>query len=229
MPARAGVYGDFGKLEAWKRLLSNGDVMLAAVSAACSAEILRLIQQEFRDQQDPYGKAWKAKKRDDGRPILDKSGDLKGSFGVKRVGARGFEINSSVPYMPYHQNPGRRTNGRLARPRRMMVPAAALGIPRRWRSEMESVAKEVLGEYFSGKNPARRGGASRSGSGGSKAGGKGRRSKLVRKIVSLAKKAIGVNKLERLRKQPHHAADTRKPVRIVKRAVKLPTNIRKAI
>lgn len=100
-----GVTGDYGKLNRWARsfgeLASPG--LALEVSRSMAAESIRLVEQGFEKEQDPFGNPWKPKKEPDGRKILrGKTGKLR-KWRQVHASSAGFRIASQAPYAIYHQ------------------------------------------------------------------------------------------------------------------------------
>jgi hypothetical protein len=138
------------QLEDWQKLFENGHVMVSATSAAMAEEMVTLIKEGFRKETDPYGRKWKPKQANDGRKTLSgETSRLKGGWHVKRTRQGGFTVAPSVVYAAYHQAPRRGRNGRLKRPRRMMVPSGERGMPNAWNKQLREVALTVARGFYS--------------------------------------------------------------------------------
>lgn len=148
------VKGDFKKLQNWGALLKSGDAMVEATSQAMAEATIALIAEGFNDERDPYGKAWKAKKHDDGRKVLHgETTRLRNGWHVVRVNKHGFSVHPSVLYAAFHQTGTRKMDAR------MMVPSKSRGMPREWKETFVEVAQETFRETFAvGSRGGSRGG-----------------------------------------------------------------------
>lgn len=97
--------GDYGKLSRWARnfgeLASPG--LALEVSRSMAAESVRLVEQGFEKEQDPFGNPWKPKKEPDGRKILRGKDGLLRQWRQVHASSEGFKIASKAPYSVYHQ------------------------------------------------------------------------------------------------------------------------------
>lgn len=143
------IRGDFHKLKAWKQLFKTAPELMAPISKDGAEELLGFVQDGFRDQADPYGKPWPAKKIPDGRAVLvGETTRLRRGWHTERVGKKGFVIAPSVDYASAHQDPQPRAKwGGKALPRRAMVPYR--GLPGAWRSALREVARDHMRRHFS--------------------------------------------------------------------------------
>lgn len=138
------VSGDYAKkLDRWQQLLNASSVIVKHASRAQAEIAITLIGEGFEDETDPYGRRWKKKQADDGRKILHgETSRLRTGWHVKATQS-GWRVDPSVEYAAYHQAPRKKS-----RPRRMMVPSAARGIPSEWAKEFEAVAVAEAMEHF---------------------------------------------------------------------------------
>ncbi len=128
------VTGDFDKL---RRLRDNlrqfaTPAAKAEVAQVLSAAAMKLIADEFRKSQNPYGEAWRPLSWRNGKPLLD-TGRMRNAIAPRQL-ANGFRISIPVEYAPVHQKGGRTRFalvGRRARvgsiPRRQMLPESDTG------------------------------------------------------------------------------------------------------
>jgi hypothetical protein len=136
-------------LEELEAILSNPAAILEAASKAIGEECIGLIKDGFRNERDPYGRRWAPKQRPDGRKVLSgKTGRLKIGWKLTTVNRHEVRVTPSVSYAEPHQNPRRGPDGNLKRPKRMMVPDAARGIPPAWKREIREAAAEAIGSFF---------------------------------------------------------------------------------
>lgn len=100
---------------------------------ALGVEIIRLINDGFEAERNPYGAKWKKIKRD-GR-ILQKTGAMRASFKVRYL-AKAVSVFASLNYANFHQF------GTRNMVRREMVPMR--GLPRLWRRDLDETVDEFL-------------------------------------------------------------------------------------
>lgn len=145
-------------IENWQKLFENGHVLVSATSAAMAEEMVTLVKDGFRSETDPYGNRWKPKQEPDGRKTLSgETSRLKGGWHVRRTNKGGFTVAPSVTYAAHHQAPRRGRNGRLKRPRRMMVPSGERGMPAEWNKNLREVAMVVARGYYTTERVKKRG------------------------------------------------------------------------
>ena len=138
-------------LDDLERALSNPGAILAAASSSLAEECIGLIKDGFRTETDPYGRKWAPKQRPDGRKVLSgKTGRLKGGWKVSKQDQHEVAVTPSVDYAEHHQNPRRNAQGRLKRPKRMMVPEYERGLPLRWKRQLREAANDAIAEFFNG-------------------------------------------------------------------------------
>jgi len=101
----SGIAGDWAKLAMMRQRVGDAAdgslyrALLVDLAAQAEAQILT----SFATATDPYGAAWRRRKRQgDGHPLLEQTGRLEGSIRV-RVMARGLSITSPVVYAAAHQ------------------------------------------------------------------------------------------------------------------------------
>lgn len=135
-------------LSHWQKLLdSAARVSLYFTSRAMAKATLKLIDQGFQGEKDPYGTRWKKKKKPDGRKTLHgPTGRLRRGWKARGVSRRGFTVAPSVSYAAPHQAPRR---GR--RPRRMMVPDGRRGVPGSWSKIYRKIAGGAVSVHFKRK------------------------------------------------------------------------------
>jgi phage gpG-like protein len=162
------ITGDFAKLRQWERQFDQPDKLMSQVSRNMAEEAITLIADGFRTESDPYGSKWPARVGpDEGRALLVKSGDLKGSWHIARVAADAFTVASGVFYAIVHQE-GRTIVPRAAKwlryrmgkqwvrskrsviPARPMIPEVSRGLPAKWEQAFIETADLVLSEAFGG-------------------------------------------------------------------------------
>jgi hypothetical protein len=120
--------------------------LIKVVQRAQAEEGLDLVQQGFSGEEDPYGKKWKDKKKPDGRKNLHgKTSRLRRGWTIRSD--IGMALQASVDYSSHHQNP-RRRGGKLKRPRRMQVPSAKRGMPRKWSKPLNEAAADAISELL---------------------------------------------------------------------------------
>lgn len=132
-----GVRGDFAKL----RLLARQVKKVGSTSALrelnrnLAEEARELVLEGFDEERAPDGAAWAPITHRIGR-ILQDTGQLRNSWKVKKVTARGFTVSASAKHASYHQT------GTSRMPARPMVPGGDL--PGSWRRAFESAATDYL-------------------------------------------------------------------------------------
>lgn len=193
------VKGDFGKLAGWEALLKNAELLLEPTSAVMAETTVDLIQEGFDNATDPYGKKWKQKKKADGRmPLHGPTSRLRRGWHAVKVGKDQFEVAPSVDYAAPHQSPKKGLGGQLKRPRRMMVPTTAKGLPSSWAEQYSDVADAAFQQWFRAAVAK-----ARFGTGG---GGGGRLSLIARQIVG-AKRRLNLQGI--IRKATRQGDDDR--------------------
>lgn len=95
--------GDFEKFRRLRAQLSNAmsDVNKARIAKVMGETARSELAKGFRNSVDPYGDAWAALKRRNGKPLLD-TGRLRNSF-VSNPSPTGFTLWSKVRYAKHHQ------------------------------------------------------------------------------------------------------------------------------
>lgn len=137
------------KLQHWERMLRTAPVVMDTSSKKMAQATLVLIVDGFRRETDPYGLRWAPKQVSNGQPVLvGKTRRLRGGWRILRASRRGFQVRPSVDYATAHQDPRRRADGRLKRPRRMMVPSRRRGLPARWRTVYKSIGRAEFEKHF---------------------------------------------------------------------------------
>lgn len=133
------------KLQALMKKIESCPDAMAAASDGMAEEATNLIAEGWRDQADPYGKAWKARaretKRSRGKQILVDSGDMKATWHKESVSRRGFTVASGVKYSSYHQD------GRGVA-QRMVVPSKGKGLPSSWTDDLGNIIENTFEEFF---------------------------------------------------------------------------------
>lgn len=154
------IKGDFAALTEIGDKLRGPRQLLQQCSKAMAEETVDLVKEGFRTETDPYGDPWAPKARDDGRKVLSgKTSRLKTGWKVETTTDGFYDVSASVEYAEYHQSPRKRTvrradgrfgrgNGRLKRPKRMMVPEASKGLPRDWSEALEEVAADAVTAFY---------------------------------------------------------------------------------
>jgi hypothetical protein len=144
-----GLSGDFRKLALLKANLANLARVPSQAAREASTEINQLIQQEFDDGRDPYGKAWaplRPATLATGRtpPPLTKSGKMRSGTLAKPL--QGIGIGLSLPFPGYfHQRGTRRMR---ARP---VLPYG--GMPRAWSNAIRNATARALARQLQVQAP----------------------------------------------------------------------------
>lgn len=139
------VSGDLDVLANWQRALETIPKAIDQVSAPVAETFLGFVQEGFAQQKDPYGNPWAPKKKPDGRSILvGRTTRLRRGWHVVKH-KRGFTIAPTVDYAAAHQAPKPRQKwGGKSLQRRMMVPTASRGLPRKWTQAAKDVSLAIL-------------------------------------------------------------------------------------
>jgi phage virion morphogenesis protein len=98
--------GDFATLDAWAKQIGKftNQTVPRQVAKQLADEALRLVDQGFEQEKDPYGNKWAAKKVPNGKPVLrGRKGRLR-RYKRRSFSAIGFTIGSNAPYAGYHQH-----------------------------------------------------------------------------------------------------------------------------
>ena len=95
----------------------------SVASREASSEILKLIDRQFDEERDPYGKAWKALKpatvKRKGHSLIGyETGRLRSGIRVSPMSGAGVGFEIDAPYAAYFQN------------RRAILPTR--GVPKAW-------------------------------------------------------------------------------------------------
>ena len=128
------------------RRIANGD-LLNDVAAECAKRGKELLAEEFESKTAPSGAPWLPQKHDYGNPLLDRTGELKGSGRVMVIGPNGFAAGFQLTFFfsdekaPW-QHYGTKRNGKPHIPARPLVPAE--GDEERWRADLESTMQTTL-------------------------------------------------------------------------------------
>lgn len=141
------------KLAQLEKRLGNLSRVKKAIAVNQAEEVIDLIKKGFRDEQDPYGRRWKKRRRETtktaGRKVLSgETSRLKAGWKRTRLGPGGFRVSSSVEYAPHHQNPRKGRGGKLKRAQRMMVPSSRRKLGKRWSKALREAATDALEVYF---------------------------------------------------------------------------------
>ncbi len=133
-----------GYIEKLERIADGG--LVPAIVRDVAAEGLKVIDQGFATETDPYGTPWRALKepvRKHGSGIEDDTGSMRRSFFA-------FPMNTSVRFVnarPYAcaQNYGRSD---VNLPARRMLPDVKLGLGFRWNAMIDRIVKARMREAF---------------------------------------------------------------------------------
>lgn len=143
----AGITGSFQGLERLGKKFANvaSAKFRRGLTSALAKESLRLIEQGFRNETDPYGHKWRALKRKrKGKGILDRTGKMRKSFRAVGTG-EGVQITNSTDYASHHQFGAPKAKV----PRRQMVPMTETGaLGRLWGKAYKKVAGDFLRKWL---------------------------------------------------------------------------------
>jgi len=89
-------------------------------------ETKEIIHEQFRDQVDPYGRAWEPDKTG---TVFDPNHKIENSFRWKKTN-KGILIWNTLDYAIYHQT------GTDKLPQRMMLPGSTNGLSNRWKDSL---------------------------------------------------------------------------------------------
>lgn len=124
-----------------QRQVKRAPRLLDAIGLQVGEEFLGLVQDGFREQRNPFGRAWAPKKRPDGRAILvGRTTRLRRSWHLERTARGVITIASSVVYTPHIQHGTRRMVARK------MIPDDEL--PPSWNAALNETAIELLELHF---------------------------------------------------------------------------------
>jgi phage gpG-like protein len=110
------------------------------VSRRMGAEALKLVQDGFRAQANPYGQPWKPLKHRKGR-ILQDSGRMASSFFFAVI-PQGFRLSDGASYWVFHQL------GTKHLAQRMMVPMPARGLGPKWTLGFSRIARNIIRDHM---------------------------------------------------------------------------------
>lgn len=136
--------GDFGKLRKMAATAARAPEVRGAVAKTIAEETVNLIKDGFREEKDPYGRAWKKKKRPDGRKVLSgKTGRLKGFTPVTATASL-VVVSPTVSYAKFHQG------GTRFLPVRAMIPTTGRGLPSEWVERYREAYEDAMKSLFGG-------------------------------------------------------------------------------
>jgi hypothetical protein len=104
---RGSLTGDFGALTRFGEVVGKlgGMGTMTELSHEMGKEVVRLAEQGFQRETDPYGVRWFRKSYPDGRKVLNGStGKLARSFAIKSVGAFGVVVASNLARSRFPQS-----------------------------------------------------------------------------------------------------------------------------
>lgn len=125
--------------------LKEIDAPMQSVYYWYKQEIKTLLLETYTNQEDPYQQKWDERKRYYPHPILDATGNMKGSFKV-RVSGNSFTISNEarndngIAYASYHQY------GTQNLPVRKVIPDVE--IPEQWKDRLEDYLLMKLQQYL---------------------------------------------------------------------------------
>lgn len=136
------ITGDFHGLA----LLKANIAKLAKVPSQASKEAAKgidtLLLSQFVAGRDPYGRAWKPKKRGGGSPLV-RTGALAASARAKPASGSGIKLGPLVSYGQFHQTGTRRM---VARP---ILPYG--GLPAKWNTVIKKAVENAIKRAMAGK------------------------------------------------------------------------------
>lgn len=146
----AGMSAWRGNISALGQLANNIGKLATVPSRAArdaSAGIARLIDQQFANGTDPYGKPWKPlaqSTRDRGRfpPPLTDTRDMRDSVAVKPSAGAGITVTIGAPYAGFHQTGAPRAN----MPARKILPEGPM--PKPWQAALAKAVYNLVTDAF---------------------------------------------------------------------------------
>lgn len=142
MAVLKGDFGALGDLQERIRRMTN-PAFTHAIARRLTGTAVKLLADEFRKSQDPYGTPWRPLKYRQGKPLLDTGRLRAAAVGQPADLTTGAVVRVVIPveYASYHQD-GTRTI-----PRRQIVPDRAGGLGPIWtaafRKEIELAFKQA--------------------------------------------------------------------------------------
>jgi hypothetical protein len=138
-----GWTGDISRMGDLAKRIKDLAKVPSRAAAQASENVAELVEEEFRDQADPYGNAWKPHapatvERWGEHPILDLTGAMRESVVVRPMAGAGISITLDHPAAP-HQTGWSGSQG--SGPARPILPARAM--PPRWREAIESAVEDA--------------------------------------------------------------------------------------
>ena len=117
-----------GGIATFKRALVGLKDLPSVVLEDMSADIAKDMQSNYAQGKDPYGVAWKARKRAYPWPIMRKSGKLYRSLDITVSGPSLIvKRGNGAAYGAFHQS------GTKHLPVRLIIPNHSKGLPQSWR------------------------------------------------------------------------------------------------
>lgn len=143
----SGVRGDFAELESLLRNLTRLQRLEHTKDTleAIGAKSIELIEQGISRQVDPYGSSWRERRAGKNRgrgPVLR---GLIGTFSHSMRGRLRVLVQSSDTHAALHQHGTKRL------PRRLLVPLAERGLPKRWAQAFQEIAHRQFLRHFRGR------------------------------------------------------------------------------
>ena len=116
------------------------------ITSDVATDINALLEQEFDDEADPYGRAWaplaeSTIKRKGHSQILHETGALRAGTQALAMGGKGIEI-VSLDYGQYHQS------GTGTMPARKILPDGANELPKAWSAAIEARYRAAFGKVM---------------------------------------------------------------------------------
>lgn len=130
------------RLEKAAKKFAGSSRKVADIRRDIASELVVIIDEQFRTSSDPWGGKWAPKKRDNGKPTLISTSNMRRGFFVSVVGPK-IKIVNSAAYSGYHQS------GTSKMVARKMVPDTG-AMPRKWEPRLRKVAKNGFTRYFGG-------------------------------------------------------------------------------
>lgn len=126
-------------LERLRSRLEHSDDMLLSASNVIRGIVRQQIQRTFVERRDPIGRAWAQRTRPYPWPILEKTGEMRRGWYVRKQGLNTV-FGNRVPYTRFHQDGTSRMAARKMIPDQRLSP--------RWRAEIDRELPRALRQYF---------------------------------------------------------------------------------
>jgi hypothetical protein len=108
-------------------------------------EVIKLLQETYNAQRNPYGQRWVERQQFYPHPILDRTGIMKGAFKIRMSGdtysiSNEARNENGIAYASYHQY------GTKYLPIRQVIPEVE--VPEHWKAVLEDYFAAKIQEYL---------------------------------------------------------------------------------